>query len=80
MVTKYIIEMTHHRAIGDDLPYYYRGEAGGYMEKKVPLFDYRKTLAKRYDFEYEALHDMRILQVMYHKEDSFKVTPIRCRN
>ena len=26
MVTKYIIQMMHHCAIGDDLPYYYKGK------------------------------------------------------
>jgi hypothetical protein len=78
MTTKFIIEMDHHRPNDTDL-YYYRGEAGGHMEKTVPWFDYRKRLAKRYEFEHEAIRDMQILKAMHRKEDTFKVIPIKCR-
>ena len=45
----------------------------------VPLFDYRKRLAKRYEFEHEALRDMSILKAMHRKEDTFRVIPVRCK-
>lgn len=80
MTTKYIIGIEHHKAIGTDDIVYYRGEGGGAcVEETVPILDYRKKLAKRYNFEHEAIHDMRILQARFSKYDIFKVIPIRCK-
>lgn len=73
MTTKYIIEMEHHRINDTDL-YYYKGQVDD-----VPTFDSRKRTAKRYDFEYEAIRDMVILQSIHRKLDTFRVIPIRCR-
>lgn len=78
MTIKYIIELDHHRPNDTDL-YYYRGQAGDEIAGLVPLFDYRKRLAKRYEFEHEALRDMQILKAMHRKEDTFKVIAIRCK-
>lgn len=78
MTTKFIIELDHHRPSDTDL-YYYRGQAGDEIAGLVPLFDYRKRLAKRYDFEHEALRDMSILKAMYRKEDTFRMIPVRCK-
>ncbi len=78
MTTKFIIELDHHRP-GDTDFYYYRGQAGDEIAGLVPLFDYRKRLAKRYEFEHEALRDMSILKAMHRKEDTFKVIAIRCK-
>ena len=79
MTTKFIIELEHHR-LGDTDFYYYRGQTGkADLEDTVPLFDYRKRLAKRYVFEHEAIRDMQILRAMHRKEDTLKVIPIRCR-
>ena len=77
MVTKYIIQMTHHRAIGDDFPYYYKGKT----KVGEPMFDYRKNLAKRYENENEALSDMQTLAAMHTDvpSDDFKVLPVRCK-
>lgn len=76
MVTKYVIQMTHHRAIGDDLPYYYKGKT----KAGESVFDYRKNLAKRYENENEALSDMQTLAAMHTEtpSDDFKVLPVRC--
>lgn len=78
MTTKFVIEMCHNRLDNMDL-YYYRGQAGDEIAGMVPLFDYRKRLAKRYEFEHEALRDMSILKVIHRKEDTFRVIPIRCK-
>ena len=93
MTTKYVIELDHHRPDDINIYYYYSGEAdlyycmceaSGDMERKVPMFDCRKKLAKRYDFEHEAIRDMQNLRVRYRKEgtfkeDTLKVVSIRCR-
>ncbi len=73
ITTKFIIELDHHRPSDTDF-YYYRGQA-----KSGPCFDYRKMLAKRYEFEHEAIRDMQILKAMHRKEDTFKVIPVRCK-
>jgi hypothetical protein len=78
MTTKFIIEMSHNRPSDTDL-YYYRGQAGDEIAGLVPLFDYRKRLAKRYTFEHEAQHDRMILKAMHRKEDTLKVITIRCK-
>ena len=77
MVTKYIIQMMHHRSPGDDFPYYYKGK----YKEGCNLFDYRKTLAKRYDFEHEAIRDMNILKAVHvaKEQDDFSVISIKCR-
>lgn len=75
MQTKYIIEITNpHRTICST--YYYAGQnKAGYR-----VLDYRKTLAKRYDYFEEAELDMRILAATHaDKSDRFKVIPVRCR-
>lgn len=81
MVTKYIIQLTHHTCLGEvNGITYYCGQAGGPMEKSVSRFDYRKQKAKRYLLEHEALHDMQILKAMHSKSDSFEIVQVRCRN
>lgn len=80
MVTKYVITMTHHTGLGEaSALFYYAGQAGGYMEKRVPLFDYRKTKAKRYLWEHEAIRDMTILKAMTSDSDIYEIVAIRCR-
>lgn len=77
MITKYIIQMMHHRAIGDDFPYYYRGKT----KSGEHVFDYRKNLALRYENKNEAIQDMQTLAAT-HKDtpsDDFQVISVRCR-
>lgn len=73
MVTKYIIQMTHHRAIGDDVPYYYKGK----MKTGEPVFDYRKNTAARFTDENEAIAAMQALATA--NGDDFSVVPVRCK-
>ena len=77
MTEKYIIQMVHHRAIGDDFPYYYKGQ----NREGVNLFDYRKPLAKRYTYKEEAYRDMSILKAVHvsKNSDEFSVITVRCR-
>ena len=77
MVVKYIIQMTHHRILREDLPYYYKGQD----KEGINRFDTRKEKAKRYLRIEEAYRDMRILEAMHVcKADSFKVVQISCKN
>ena len=77
MTTKYIIQMMHHRSPGDDFPYYYKGQ----NKEGCNLFDFRKNLAKRYDFQEEAIRDMNILKAVHvaKTQDAFSVISIKCR-
>ena len=50
MTEMFVIQMTHHRAIGDDFPYYYKGQ----NRSGENCFDYRKNTAKRYSLKEEA--------------------------
>ncbi len=72
MQTKFIIEITNPNRI----TYYYAGQTkAGYKR-----LDYRKALAKRYDYPEEADRDMRILAAVHEdKSDHFKVSTVRCR-
>lgn len=74
--TKFVIEMTHCKANGNYLTYYYKGQDKvGYNR-----FDTRKSTAKKYDRLEEADRDMRILTAVHScKSDTFKVVTIRCR-
>lgn len=76
MTTKYIITMAHDLCLGKaGKLLYYAGQAGG----TVPLLDYRKTKAKRYLWEHEAVRDMTILKAMFDFPVTFSVVAIRCR-
>jgi hypothetical protein len=77
MVTKYIIQMTHHRAIGDDFQYYYKGKT----KSGEHVFDYRKNTARRYDTQDEATQDMQMLVAANTEtpSDDFSVITVRCR-
>ncbi len=77
MMTKYIIQMNHHRAIGDDVPYYYKGQT----KSGEHVFDYRKNTARRYETQDEAVQDMQILASAHSDtpSDDFQVIPVRCR-
>jgi hypothetical protein len=77
MVTKYIIQMTHHRAIGDDFQYYYKGKT----KSGEPVFDYRKNTALRYETQEQATQDMQMLVAANTEtpSDDFSVIAVRCR-
>lgn len=77
MTEMFVIQMMHHRAIGDDLPYYYKGQD----RSGENCFDYRKNTAKRYSLKEEALRDMSILKAIHHEDacDDFAVITVRCR-
>ena len=75
MITKYIIQMTHHRAIGDDLQYYYKGKT----KSGEHVFDYHRNLALRYENEDKAKQNMQ--ELIAHgsaSSDDFKVLPVKC--
>lgn len=74
-VTKYIIELTYIRS-GGNLTYYYRGQ-----NPEGPVFDYHKSLAKRYDCEDAANYDLHTIITAHANSvfESARVVPIRCR-
>lgn len=74
--TKFIIEMTHCKASGGYLTYYYKGQDKvGYNR-----FDTRRSTAKVYASLEEANCDMRILNAMHScGSDSFKIIAIKCK-
>ena len=72
MQTKFIIQMTMNAR--PDLEYFYRGQ----NKEGCPVFELKKSKAKRYDFLDEADRDARTLATVS-KPDTFKVITIRCR-
>ena len=73
MMTKFIIQMTPEAR--PDLKYFYAGIG----RSGCPVFELKKSRAKRYDFIEEADRDMRILAAVDEMEETFKVKTIRCR-
>lgn len=72
MVTKFVIQM--NMSSRPDLDYFYRGQ----NREGCPVFDFKKTTAKRYNSVEEADRDMRILAAV-EKGETFKVITVRCR-
>jgi hypothetical protein len=76
MATKYIIVMTHERAIGDSITYYYKGQ----NKKGEQCFGFQRQAALRYSFIEEALRDKQIMEATNTcAADTFEVIEIRCR-
>ena len=77
MITQYIIQMMHHRAIGDDVPYYYKGKT----KSGEHTFDYRKNTALRYETQEQATQNMQMLVAANTEapSDHFSVIAVRCR-
>ena len=74
MQTKYIIQMKIPSR--SDLDYYYTGKSD--PDTLGPVFDYRRTKAKRYQYIEEAYRDLSIINAIVHNE-TLTVTPIKCR-
>jgi hypothetical protein len=76
MIVKYIIKMTHHKVLGEDLLYYYSGQ----NKVGVTQYDTRTEKAKKYLWKEEAYRDMSILKAVHTcKSDTFEVVQISCR-
>jgi hypothetical protein len=76
MTTKHIIIMKHHRAIGDDLTYYYKGQT----KDGNHCFGFRKNSAQRFATEDEAIQLMTVFEVTNLCAcETFEICKIRCR-
>ena len=73
MTTKYIIKMKIPTR--PDIDYYYCGRT---VEENSPLFDYRRTKAKRYQHSEEAYRDLNIIDAIKYNE-ILTVEEIKCR-